>query len=91
MHLEFSRNDCLDYKRQVSVWTRQHDCQSSLTLSIGSTPAQLIGPVEACELSGVNTSPPGGGCSSDSNPKPGPDPGNMTTPGTAARGDEGGK
>lgn len=89
VHFEFLQNDCSDYKRQVSVWTRQHDCQSSLTLSIGSTPAKLIGPVEACRLSGVNTSMPGGDRSSDLNLKPSPDPGNIMTPSTAAGGDEG--
>lgn len=85
----FSRNDCSDYKRKVSVGTRQLDCQSSLTLSTGSTPAKLIGPVEACRLSGVNTSMPGGDRSCDLNLKSNPDPGNTMTPSTDVRGDEG--
>lgn len=56
---------------------------------LGSTPAKLIGPVEACRLSGVNTSMPGGNRSSDLNQKPSPDPGYIMTPSTAAQGDEG--
>lgn len=88
-HSEFSQSDCSDYKRQVSVWTRQRDCQSSLTLSIGSTPAKLIGPVEACRLSGVNTSMSGSDHSPDLNLKPSPEPGNNVTPSTAAQGNEG--
>lgn len=85
----FSRNDCSDYKRQVSVATRPRDCQSSLTLSTGSTPAKLIGPVEACRLSGVNTSMPAGDRSCDLKLKPNPDPGNTVTRSTDAQGDEG--
>lgn len=61
---------CSDYKRQVSARTRQRDCQPSLTLSIGSTPAMLIGPVEACRLSGANTSMPGSHGSSGLDLKP---------------------